>query len=74
MTLTDLLELLKQRRRCSSDMHLARLLGITPSALSHYRRGVRRPSLEHCDELARLLEIDVDHVVALVRGRVKAAR
>jgi transcriptional regulator with XRE-family HTH domain len=74
MTLTDLLELLKQRRMCSNDMHLARLLGVTPSTLSHYRRGVRRPSLEHCDDLARLLEIDVDEVVALARGRAKATR
>lgn len=68
MGIADLLERLKHRRHCSNDLDLARLLGVTSSTLCHYRRGVRRPSLAHCDELARLLGMDEELVVRLARG------
>jgi transcriptional regulator with XRE-family HTH domain len=68
MGISDLLEILKQHRKCNNDLDLARLLGVSPSALCHYRSGVRLPSLAHCDELAHLLGMDEEMVASLVRS------
>lgn len=68
--LCEMLDYLKRQRRCEREEDLARLIGIAPSTLSHYRSGSRWPGLDNCERIAFLLGIDPEEVI----DAVKAAR
>lgn len=44
---------------------VARSLGVTPPAYIAYERGVTRPRRERFEQLATVLEIDLDELLAL---------
>ena len=67
-TLADMLDFLKRMRRCERDEDLARLIGIAPSTLSHYRSGSRWPGFENCERIACLLGIDPEEVIEAVKA------
>lgn len=72
--LCDMLDHLKQVRHCERDEDLARLIGIAPSTLSHYRSGSRWPGLDNCERIAALLGLDPEEVIDAVKmGRRSAA-
>lgn len=60
------------RRRCgnASDYRIAQMLGVRPSAISHWRAGRSEVAPEIGIRLAKLLEIDP----AIILCRVEAAR
>lgn len=71
MILENLLTVLDEigkRRGCKDIQSLARLLGVAPSTLSHYRSGSRQPSLDRIETMAYLLEADPHDVTCFVRG------
>lgn len=76
--LCEMLDHLKQVRQCERDEDLARLIGIAPSTLSHYRSGSRWPGIDNCERIAALLGIDPEEVIDAVkagrRGAGKAGR
>lgn len=65
--LCEMLDYLKRQRRCERDEDLARLIGIAPSTLSHYRSGSRWPGLDNCERIAFLLGIDPEEVIEVVK-------
>ncbi|MDO8298854.1 helix-turn-helix transcriptional regulator [Lacisediminimonas sp.] len=65
--LRDMLDHLKRVRQCERDEDLARLIGIAPSTLSHYRSGSRWPGLDNCERIAFLLGIDPEQVIEAVK-------
>lgn len=65
--LCEMLDYLKRHRRCERDEDLARLIGIAPSTLSHYRSGSRWPGLDNCERIAFLLGIDPEEVIEAVK-------
>ncbi len=65
--LCEMLDYLKRQRRCERDEDLARLIGIAPSTLSHYRSGSRWPGLDNCERIAFLLGIDPEEVIEAVK-------
>lgn len=66
-TLGVMLDYLKRVRRCERDEDLARLIGIAPSTLSHYRSGSRWPGIDNCERIAWLLGIDAEEVIESVK-------
>jgi transcriptional regulator with XRE-family HTH domain len=65
--LRDLLDDLKRLRQCERDEDLARLIGIAPSTLSHYRSGSRCPGLDNCERIAFLLGVNPEQVIDAVK-------
>jgi transcriptional regulator with XRE-family HTH domain len=70
--LCDMLDYLKQMRRCERDEDLARLIGIAPSTLSHYRSGSRWPGLDNCERIAWLMGVDPEQVIDAVKHERRA--
>ena len=48
------------RRRGMTQRELAKLIGVTESAVCHYVKGNRQPSLARATEIASVLDIPVD--------------
>lgn len=65
--LSEMLDYLKRARHCERDEDLARLIGIAPSTLSHYRNGSRWPGLDNCERIAYLLGVDPEQVIDAVK-------
>lgn len=65
--LLTVLDEITRRKSCQGDRSLARLLGVAPSTVSHYRSGSRRPSLDRIEEMAHLLGADPYDVVDYLR-------
>lgn len=49
-----------------SQTELSRRTGITPSSLSHFEGGTRKPSFDNLRRLATALEVTTDYLVARV--------
>lgn len=71
--LLTVLDEIGKRRNCRDIQSLARLLGVAPSTLSHYRSGSRKPSLDRIETMAVLLDADPYEVTCFVRGSAVAA-
>ena len=52
-----------RREAGMSQAQLAKLLGISPSAMGMYEQGRREPSLHLLGELARVLNVSTDYLI-----------
>lgn len=66
--MADVLDALKKLKRYERDDEMARVIGIAPSTLSHYRSGSRRPGIDCCERIAWLLGVDPDKLIAAIRA------
>lgn len=55
---------LREARNLSKP-ELAKLLGVTPPAVYHMERGIRKPSIEMLIKLADLFEVSLDELTRL---------
>ncbi len=77
LTLNDYLERCKNATKSPSDNQLAIKSGITRSAISNWRVGLRTPDDEAILKLAEISKLDLDEALLLAsfwraEGRVKA--
>ena len=54
-------ELMKEKRFKAKD--IADACGVTPSAVSHWKKGMCMPSLENLKKIAQLMEVTIDELI-----------
>lgn len=72
INLSIVLDEVKRLRACPDEQSLARLIGVAPSTLSHYRAGTRSLSMDRIDVIARLLDMDPYGLALFLKGKCEA--
>lgn len=62
MTFHERLKTLREERGFTQQ-HLAEVLNLTPSAVSHYENGTNEPTIETLIRMADILNVSVDYLV-----------